>query len=259
MDTARLESLLQRVASGETTVNAALENLRGFPYDDTLGYARLDTQRAVRTGSPEVVFCQGKSVEQCVGIARRLSETADVILMTRAEPEVGSAIQSEIANATYYAAARCLILGTPPIPPPEAGYVAVVSAGTADTPVVEEAVVTLTALGTPVRTAFDVGVAGLHRVLDQRPLLDGAVCVIVVAGMEGALASVVGGLVSCPVVACPTSVGYGASFGGVAALLTMLNSCASGVAVVNIDNGFGAAYFAHLIAKNAKEKGRPLV
>jgi pyridinium-3,5-biscarboxylic acid mononucleotide synthase len=252
MDTARLESLLQKVASGETSVDAALSTLRTFPYDDTLGYARLDTHRAVRTGTPEVVFCQGKTVEQCVAIARRLADTADVILMTRASAEVGAAVTNALPGSLFHETARCVIIGNPPTPRPDSAYVAVVSAGTADLPVAEEAVATLTALGTPVRTAYDVGVAGLHRILDQRPLLDGAACVVVVAGMEGALSSVVGGLVACPVVACPTSVGYGASFGGVAALLTMLNSCATGVAVVNIDNGFGAAYFAHLIAKEKR-------
>jgi pyridinium-3,5-biscarboxylic acid mononucleotide synthase len=252
MDTARLESLLKNVASGETTVEAALSALRTFPYDDTLGFARLDTHRALRTGCPEVVFCQGKTVAQCVAIAQRLSETADIILMTRASAEIGAAITDVLPNAHFQEMARCVIIGNPPEPEPEAAYVAVISAGTADLPVAEEAIVTLTALGTPVRTAYDIGVAGLHRLLDQRHLLSNAACVVVVAGMEGALASVVGGLVACPVVACPTSVGYGASFGGVAALLTMLNSCATGVAVVNIDNGFGAAYFAHLVAKGQR-------
>lgn len=256
MDTVRLENLLKNVASGETTVDAALSALRTFPYDDTLGYARLDTHRAVRTGVPEVVFCQGKTVDQCVAIARRLSETADVILMTRASADVGAAVREAIPNSHFHEMARCVIIGNPPTPNPDAPYVAVVSAGTADLPVAEEAVTTLTALGTPIRTAYDIGVAGLHRLLDQRPLLESAACVVVVAGMEGALASVVGGLVACPVVACPTSVGYGASFGGVSALLTMLNSCATGVAVVNIDNGFGAAYFAHLIAKSKTVSAR---
>jgi hypothetical protein len=251
MDRARLENLLRAVQSGETGVADAMESLRGFPYDDSLGYARLDTHRAVRTGHPEVVFCQGKTVGQCVAIAERLAEMAPVVLLTRASAEVGAAVTARLARATYHEAARCVVVGTPPDPPANAPYVAVASAGTADLPVAEEAIVTLQTLGSPVERLYDVGVAGLHRLLDRRAVLDGAACIVVVAGMEGALASVVGGLVACPVVACPTSVGYGAAFGGVAALLTMLNSCATGVSVVNIDNGFGAGYFAHLVASSA--------
>ena len=253
MDRDQLESLLRAVRSGETTVDGALDSLRGFPYDDSLGFARLDTQRAVRTGHPEVVFCQGKTTEQCVAIAARLAQTERMVLLTRASPEVGAAVTAHLSAAIYYEAARCVVVGNPPLPPPNAPYIAVCSAGTADIPVAEEAVVTLTTLGSRVEKLYDVGVAGLHRLLDRRDVLDKAVCVVVVAGMEGALASVVGGLVSCPVIACPTSVGYGASFGGVAALLTMLNSCASGVSVVNIDNGFGAGFCAHLIATTPRE------
>ena len=248
MDTARLETLLRDVQRGATSVEGALGALRDFPYDD-LGFARLDTHRALRTGFPEVVFCQGKTTEQCVAIARRLSESADRILMTRATTEVGEAVTRALATATYHVMARCIVVGDAPAPPPqEAGYVAVASAGTADMPVAEEAAVTLETMGSRVVRVYDVGVAGLHRLLDKRDVLAGARAVVVCAGMEGALASVVGGLVACPVVAVPTSVGYGASFGGLSALLTMLNSCATGVAVVNIDNGFGAGYFAHLVA-----------
>lgn len=251
MDRSRLEALLQAVRNGETSVDSALDSLRGFPYDDSLGYARLDTHRSVRTGFPEVVFCQGKTTEQCVAIAARLSETASVVLMTRASAEVGAAVTAWLPQAVYHEAARCIVVGMPAEPAASAPYVVVASAGTADLPVAEEAVVTLTAHGSRVERLYDVGVAGLHRLLDRREILQNAVCVVVVAGMEGALASVVGGLVACPVVACPTSVGYGASFGGVSALLTMLNSCASGTAVVNIDNGFGAGCFAHLVASAA--------
>ncbi len=254
MDATRLEALLRDVQAGRTDVQDALSSLKNFPYDDTLGYARLDTHREIRTGFPEVVFCQGKTVEQCVGIARKLRETASVVLMTRATAEVGAAVVAALpaGDAVYYEAARCIVAGTPPAPPENnRNYVVVASAGTADQPVAEEAVVTLTAHGSRVVRVYDIGVAGLHRLLAQRETLQKATCVVVVAGMEGALASVVGGMVACPVVACPTSVGYGASFGGISALLTMLNSCANGVAVVNIDNGFGAGSFAHLVATAA--------
>ena len=251
MDTARLERLLREVRDGTTSVENALGALRDFPYDDALGFARLDTHRALRTGYPEVVFCQGKTVDQCVAIARRLSETADRILLTRASPTVGEAVRAALPQAVYHEAARCVVVGSPP-EPEGSDYVAVVTAGTADIPVAEEAAVTLEVLGSRVVRVFDVGVAGLHRLLDRRDVLQAARSIVVAAGMEGALASVVGGLVACPVVAVPTSVGYGASFGGLSALLTMLNSCATGVAVVNIDNGFGAGYFAHLVAARAR-------
>jgi NCAIR mutase (PurE)-related protein len=249
MDPSRLEALLRAVQAGSTSVDEAMGALRDFPYDD-LGFARLDTHRALRTGHPEVVFCQNKTPDQCAAIAERLAEGADRVLMTRASSDVAEAVTRRLPEVTtYHEMARCLVVGAPPEPRADAGYyIAVVSAGTADMPVAEESVVTLETLGSPVQRLYDVGVAGLHRLLDRRDVLTGARAIVVCAGMEGALASVVGGLVACPVVACPTSVGYGASFGGVSALLTMLNSCATGVAVVNIDNGFGAGYFAHLVA-----------
>jgi hypothetical protein len=249
MDSAYLEQLLNAVANGEESIPEALERLRSFPLDSSLEFARLDTHRTIRTGRPEVVFCQGKTTAQCVAIAQRLSESNPLVLMTRANVEVGEAVCTHLPGAIYHERARCITVGNLPDTDSPTGYVAVLTAGTADLPVAEEAILTLRCLGTPVQTAFDVGVAGLHRLLAVRPLLDSAVCIVVVAGMEGALASVVGGLVQCPVVACPTSVGYGTAFGGVSALLTMLNSCASGVAVVNIDNGFGAGQFAHLIVQ----------
>lgn len=245
MDAARLEALLAAVAAGQRSVGEALEALRGFPFDDALEFAHLDTHRGLRTGQPEVVFCQGKTPDQCVAIAQRLSESADVVLLTRASAETAAAVTAALPEVNWHTSARCLVIGTPPLPPEGEGYVAVVTAGTADIPVAEEACVTLETLGAAVERVFDVGVAGLHRLLARRRVLDEARALVVVAGMEGALASVVGGLVRCPVIACPTSIGYGASFGGVAALLTMLNSCAAGVAVVNIDNGFGAACVAH--------------
>ena len=262
MDRVRLENLLRGVQAGTTGIEDALDALRDFPYENVGGFARLDTHRALRTGHPEVVFCQSKTPEQCAAIAGRLRETASCVLLTRADGEVARAVQAALppGDVTYHALARCLVAGTPPTPGEGDDYVGVVSAGTADMPVAEEAALTLETLGSRVVRLYDVGVAGLHRLLDVRGTLQGARALVVVAGMEGALASVVGGLVACPVVACPTSVGYGASFGGLAALLTMLNSCATGVAVVNIDNGFGAGYFAHLVATAAavsKSPGEP--
>lgn len=253
MNEARLQTLLEEVRAGRRTVQDALADLRSFPLDDALGYATLDTHRALRTGFPEVVFCQGKTPEQCAAIAHRLSSTADRILMTRAGTDAAAAVTAAVPGAVYHATARCIVVGALPAPHPGRAPVVITSAGTSDAPVAEEAMVTLRTLGSPVEIAQDVGVAGLHRLLDKRALLDRASCIIVVAGMEGALASVVGGLVSCPVIACPTSVGYGASFGGLAALLAMLNSCAAGVAVVNIDNGFGAGYLAHLISSRSTD------
>jgi pyridinium-3,5-biscarboxylic acid mononucleotide synthase len=252
VDPARLEALLRGVAEGAVSVPSALDALRTFPYDDALEYARLDTHRALRTGQPEVVFCPGKTPGQCAEIAVRLSASGSVVLLTRATSEVAGAVRDANPTAVYHETSRCVTVGPLPEPREGEGYVALVSAGTADGPVAAEAEVTLRAFGVACRPVADVGVAGLHRILAVRPILDDAVCVVVVAGMEGALASVVGGLVACPVVACPTSVGYGASFGGVSALLTMLNSCAAGVAVVNIDNGFGAACLAHRIVRSAR-------
>lgn len=253
MDRDRLAGLLRDVQTGATSVDAALDALRDFPYETVGDFARLDTHRALRTGHPEVVFSQGKTPKQCAAIAQRLRRDTDrPVLLTRAAPDVARAVEQALPGETiYHERAHCIVVGTPPAPAEGAGYVAVASAGTADLPVAEEAVITLETLGSRVVRLYDVGVAGLHRLLDKRDVLQNARAVVVVAGMEGALASVVGGLVACPVVACPTSVGYGASFGGLSALLTMLNSCATGVAVVNIDNGFGAGYFAHLVAAAA--------
>lgn len=246
VDTKRLEALLRAVQSGETSVDQALALLKDLPYQD-LGFARLDVHRQLRTGFPEVVFCQGKTEEQVIEILRRLAEHHETILATRAAPSLAQRVLAEFPQAVYHAAARIVQLGADPEPAHPDRYIAVVSAGTADIPVAEEAAVTARAMGSRVERLFDVGVAGLHRLLDQRHTLLQANVVVVVAGMEGALASVVGGLVERPVIAVPTSVGYGASFQGLAALLAMLNTCAAGVAVVNIDNGFGAGYYAHLI------------
>lgn len=255
MDAEKLHELLVKVRGGEVTIAQALESLRGLPFQD-LGFARLDTHRAIRTGFPEVVFCQNKTPEQATAILERLWEHHDRLMATRATPEIAAAIQARLPEARYDATSRLITLTRveSPASPEEAPYAVVVSGGTADLPVAEEAAQVLEFLGDRTERAYDVGVSGLHRLLDHRDLLFNAGVVISVAGMEGALTSVVGGLVSCPVIGVPTSVGYGASFAGLAALLAMLNSCAPGVAVVNIDNGFGAAQFAHLILRKIQDK-----
>jgi NCAIR mutase (PurE)-related protein len=247
MNDESLIRLLQEVQSGDLSPEQALQSLRLLPYED-LGFAKLDHHRGLRTGVPEVVFCQGKAIPHTVEIVRRLRDRSGHVLGTRAAPEVFVALQEAGIDATYHELARIIEVGERPASSlPLEKYVLIAAAGTSDLPVAEEAAVTAEALGSPVRRLYDVGVAGLHRLLDHsRDVMDANV-IVVVAGMEGALASVVGGLARAPVIACPTSVGYGASFNGLAALLAMLNSCASGVSVVNIDNGFGAGYFAHIV------------
>jgi NCAIR mutase (PurE)-related protein len=247
-----VKELLESTRTGATTVDEALTALRRLPIDD-LGFARLDLHRELRQGLPEAIYGEGKTSEQTVAIARRLLETtAAPVIVTRAPAETAAALLDEYPDAQHSTSARLVVLrSSRPHRDARLGTVAVVSAGTSDLPVAEEAAVTLEALGARVCRINDVGVAGLHRVLDVQDDLHDADVVIVVAGMEGALASLVGGITSAPVVAVPTSVGYGSSFEGLAALLTMLNSCATGVAVVNIDNGFGAATFAiKLLLKN---------
>lgn len=250
MDREALRRLLEAVAAGQTGVEEAARRLRELPYVDA-GFAKVDTHRALRSGAPEAVFCPGKSPEQVVGIVERLVAHHANVLATRAAPEIARALAAAGIPHRYHADARVIVAR--PEPAGELGLVAVVSAGTADQPVAEEAAVTAEALGDRVERAYDCGVAGLHRVLDQHHLLTEANAIVVVAGMEGALPSVVGGLVDRPVIAVPTSVGYGTSLGGLTALLAMLNSCAPGISVVNIDNGYGAAVQAsrinHLIAK----------
>ncbi|MGQ9502301.1 MAG: nickel pincer cofactor biosynthesis protein LarB [Anaerolineae bacterium] len=245
MEVEWLQNLLEEVRDGRLSVPEAINQLRGFPYED-LGFARVDTHRALRKGFPEVIFCPGKTAQQIVEIIERIRTREGRVLAARAGTEVAEAVQQAFPEAVYYAAARMVFLGQP-LPRSGRGTILVVSAGTADIPVAEEAAVTAETLGSPVERLYDVGVAGIHRLFDQRELLLTANVLVVVAGMEGALTSVVAGLVNRPVIGVPTSVGYGASLGGVAALLTMLNSCAPGVGVVNIDNGFGAGYLAHLI------------
>lgn len=251
MDTHKLQRLLEAVRDGQVPVETAITRLETLPFEDLEDFARLDLHRAVRGGLPEVVFCENKTAAQAGAILERLWAHHDRVLATRVAPEMAEALLARLPAAEYNATSRLLTLvrSTLPAPPAAAPYGMVVCGGTSDLPVAEEASQTLAFLGHRVERAYDVGVAGLHRLLSEMKRLRGADVVIAVAGMEGALASVVAGLIDSPVVAVPTSVGYGASFGGVAPLLTMLNSCATGVAVMNIDNGFGAAVFAHAILR----------
>jgi NCAIR mutase (PurE)-related protein len=236
---------LESVRAGQTSAEDAFARLKDLPYED-LGFARVDTHRALRKGFPEVIFCPGKTTAQIVAIFERLAKHGGRVMAARMPPDEARAVRRKFPKAVYHPEARILVLGGN-APQSGKGTVLVVSAGTADIPVAEEAAVTAETLGSTVERLFDVGVAGIHRLIDRRETLFSANVLVVVAGMDGALPSVVGGLVSRPVIAVPTSVGYGASFGGIAALLTMLNSCAPGVTVVNIDNGFGGGYTAHLI------------
>jgi NCAIR mutase (PurE)-related protein len=258
MDTSKLQQLLFQVQNREIKINEALKKLRTLPYDNLDGYALLDIHRPLRQGIPEVVFCEGKTPEQVVGIMKRLWDHHESVMGTRANQEIADLVVAQLPEANYDPISRLVTLtrtteggnareGMP--------YAAVVTGGTSDIPVAEEAAQTVEFLGSRVKRAFDVGVAGIHRLLDRQELLFGADVVISVAGMEGALTSVVGGLVSCPVIGVPTSIGYGASFGGLSALLSMLNSCATGVAVVNIDNGFGAGVYAHQILRRLQDAG----
>ncbi|MGB9804632.1 nickel pincer cofactor biosynthesis protein LarB [Desulfofundulus sp.] len=242
-----LRLLLEDVRSGRLEVDAALDRLKTLPYED-LGFAKLDHHRALRKGFPEVVFCQGKTTDQVVEIMERLCRNNRTVLATRAGREVYEAVRAVLSDAVYSELARTIVVYRGERPQPK-GKVLVMSAGTADLPVAEEAAVTAEVMGNHVRRCYDVGVAGLHRLLDKLEMIKWAQVIIVVAGMEGALASVVAGLAEQPVIAVPTSIGYGASFRGLAALLTMLNSCASGIGVVNIDNGFGAAALASTITR----------
>jgi NCAIR mutase (PurE)-related protein len=249
MNRFELRALLDDVQTGLLTPEAAhdrlLQVLRQAPFED-LGFARVDHHRSIRQGFPEVVFGPGKSPEQVAAIAERIVGAGHNLLITRTTEEAFAAVAGRLPEASFHSLARTITLRVHPSPPGK-GVIVVAAAGTADLPVAEEAAVTCEMMGNPVDRLYDVGVAGLHRLLAVHDRLGAARVVIVVAGMEGALPSVVGGLVDVPVVAVPTSVGYGASFGGITALLAMLNSCASGVSVVNIDNGFGAAAIASSI------------
>jgi hypothetical protein len=255
VDTDKIRQLLVELEQGKVGVEEAIDRLRAFPFED-LGFAHLDLHRALRKGLPEVVFCQNKSPEQVVTILQHLAAHHARVMGTRASPEQAHAVQDAIPGAQYNEISRIITISQTELAPPleEFPYAIVVSAGTSDMPVAEEAADTLEFSGDRVVRAYDVGVAGLHRLLDHFDELSKASVAISVAGMEGALTSVVGGLVSCPVIGVPTSVGYGANFGGLSALLAMLNSCAPGVAIVNIDNGFGAAQFAHMILSGIKAR-----
>ena len=263
---AQLQSLLSSVATGQTPVEQALQRLRSLPFED-LGFATLDHHRQLRCGHPEVIFCQGKTVTQVLEIAQRLAANGANVLATRASDDHRHALAKAFPTAIVNELGRGVLIENPKpetrnskqAPSPNSqSHVTVVCAGTSDLPVAEEAALTLRAFRVPAVRITDVGVAGLHRLLPHVPTLQRSCAVIAIAGMEGALPSVIGGLVACPVFAVPTSVGYGASLGGIAALLSMLNSCASNVSVVNIDNGFGAAYSAGLVYQQvaAREQDR---
>ena len=251
MDREKIASLLKSVKDGSVSIDEALQRLKTLPYDD-IGFAKIDTHRGVRKGFPEVIFCQGKTTEQVTQIFQKMAAGNGQIIATRATSEVFEAIKAVCPGARYNEIASIVTVGQRTTPSSQ-GMILIISAGTADIPVAEEAAAVAHAMGNTVKRLFDIGVAGIHRLFLNQELLFEARVVVVAAGMEGALASIVGGLVDKPVIAVPTSVGYGASFKGVAALLTMLNSCAPGVAVVNIDNGFGAGYMAGIINKLGEE------
>jgi NCAIR mutase (PurE)-related protein len=246
MDAERLARLLEQVRTGKIAVSAALTRLRHLPFED-LGFAKIDHHRALRQGFPEVILGQGKQVKDIAAIVAAMRRRRSNILVTRLDGEKINQLKRRRIGLSFHPSAHAATWIAKPIPIVGKGKVLVVCAGTADIPVAEEAVLTASMMGNPVERLFDVGVAGLHRILENRSRLDAAAVLIVVAGMEGALPSVVAGLTDKPVIAVPTSVGYGASFNGLAALLGMLNSCAAGVTVVNIDNGFGAGFAASLI------------
>ncbi|GAB4114995.1 MAG: nickel pincer cofactor biosynthesis protein LarB [Candidatus Caldatribacteriota bacterium] len=240
-----IKKILQQFQAGQIDIDNVLERLKHFPYDD-LNFVKIDSHRSLRKGFPEVIYCQGKSLEQIARIAERMKENKEEFIATRAAPEVYQVIKKYIPEATYFKEARLVAVDRKKIINPDK-FILIISAGTSDISVAEEAAVIAELMGNRVERLYDVGVAGIHRLLDNKKKLLSANVLIVVAGMEGALPSVVGGLVDKPIIAVPTSVGYGSNFGGLSALLAMLNSCAPGLAVVNIDNGFGAGYMASLI------------
>lgn len=247
MDTDALKNLLESVKSGDVSVEQALQSLKKLPFED-LGFAKVDHHRNIRNGYPEVVYCEGKTLLQIKQIVERLMDKNNNIMATRADRKVFDAIREIAPDAVYYETARIVAVKRLDIKK-SSKFIAVVTAGTSDIPVAEEAAVTCEMMGNTVERVYDVGVAGIHRLFARQDILMNANVLVVVAGMEGALASVVSGLVDKPVIAVPTSVGYGANFKGLSALLTMLNSCAAGIGVVNIDNGFGAGFLAGMINK----------
>lgn len=245
-----LYSLLAGVKDGTVSIEAALLRLKELPYTD-LGYAKLDNHRSLRNGYPEVIYCPGKEIEHIIGIAKKFVADGVSFIATRATKEVYDSLQAELPQAVYHTSARIITIGEPAKPKNPEKTILIITAGTADIPVAEEAAVTARMFGNTVDTLYDVGVSGLHRLLSRLEVIESASVIIVVAGMEGALASVVGGMVDVPVIAVPTSAGYGTSLGGLTALFAMLSSCAGGVGVVGIDNGFGAAYLACTIINSA--------
>lgn len=240
-----LKTILESYQQGKTTLEDVLNHLKLLPYED-LGFAKVDTHRQLRKAFPETIYCKGKTIPQIIKIFSSLARDHPNVLATKATPEIFQAVNQKFPDALYYENAHIIAINRQPLPKKK-GMIFIVTAGTSDIPIAEEAVVTAKIMGNPVETSYDVGVAGVHRLFDVKDKLTEASVVIVVAGMDGALPSIVGGLTSKPVIAVPTSVGYGASFEGIAPLLTMMNSCAEGVVVVNIDNGFGAGYFASII------------
>lgn len=247
MDSEYLKKLLEKVKDGNITVNEALLELKKLPFED-LGFVKVDHHRNIRNGYPEVIYCEGKTAEQIKKIVEKLMESNNNIMATRVDAKVYEAIKEITSDVVYHEAARIVVVKKREIPVSDK-IVAVLTAGTSDIPVAEEAAVTCETMGNRVERVYDVGVAGIHRLFSKADIILKANVLVVVAGMEGALASVVSGLVDKPVIAVPTSVGYGANFGGLSALLSMLNSCAAGIGVVNIDNGFGAGFLAAMINK----------
>ncbi|MEO0534234.1 MAG: nickel pincer cofactor biosynthesis protein LarB [Cyanobacteria bacterium P01_A01_bin.123] len=250
-----LRNLLDAVAQGQVSPESAYTKLQHLDYEAIEDFAKIDHHRALRTGFPEVIWGPGKTASQIVAIMRAMRDRNSVVMATRIEPEVYETLRSQLPDLIYYAAARICALGALNSAPTQPGIMSIITAGTADLPVAEEAAITAELSGFQVRRLWDVGVAGIHRLLSNRHVIDQADVLVVVAGMEGALPSVVAGMANCPVIAVPTSVGYGANFGGLAPLLTMLNSCAAGIGVVNIDNGFGAAVLAGQILRTAARLG----
>lgn len=245
MNKNNLKKMLKQVKNNEIDIDTAMEKLKDLPFKD-LGYAKIDNHRSLRNGYPEVIYCEGKSLEEIEGIIKEMVANENNVLATRASKEVYNKVKLIVPDAIYYKRPRIIFIKKTEIKKTK-GKIIVVTGGTSDIAVAEEAAITAEVLGNRVERLYDVGVAGIHRLLSNLEKLNEANIIITVAGMEGALASVIGGLVDKPVIAVPTSIGYGANFGGLSALLTMLNSCASGIGVVNIDNGFGAAYLASTI------------
>ena len=246
MDKTRLLTLLNSVAEGRVTSAEAADRLQHLAYED-ITYAHIDHHRSLRKGFPEVIFGEGKSADQISGIVEKMVQQESIILITRTDRQKAEKVLSRFPRAVYHDDARMIVLETAPVPVQGRGPILIISAGTSDIPVAKEAALTAAAMGNTVQTLYDVGVSGIHRLLNHQKMIDKAAVLVVVAGMEGALPSVVAGMVDRPVIAVPTSVGYGVNLGGLTALFAMLNSCSSNVAVVNIDNGFGAGYMAAMI------------